>query len=249
MRLWTWPLQAPHVLPQPFLAAGQGCGAERPHGLTPPPPSAPRASERSGRIAGRGAEQSLATPPGLAFSRAAASHWALAAPARLLGCAQLQPNSSPTPARLRPDSGPTPARLQPDSSPTPALLRLCSSPDPALLQPGSLSPPPRLSVSSAPRLPAPNFRSLCRSASRTPVTSRPPKTLCPIFYPPQPRHSPPPFLSRSPSVRTSVGLSVRLPTLLFLPLSRVSGLFASSTWRSSFAGKSQKPLQKAYNEI
>lgn len=186
---------------RPFLAAGQGCGSERPHGL-PPPLFRPRGPRASGRMAGRGAERRLATPPGPAFSRAAADHWALAAPARLLGCAQLQPNSACSAC-----SSTAPARFQPGSSPAPARLRFVSATplcEPlARENPGSL-----LSVP------------LSLDVPRTTATSRPPKSPRPALLTSQPRHTPPPFLSRCPSVcpppRPPFPSSLQLPRLVFL---------------------------------
>lgn len=145
-------------------------------------------------------------------------------------------------------SSPAPARLQPDSSPAPVLLRSRSGPAPVLLRPCSSSPPPRLSWSSAPWPPA--LAAFGTSVPRRPALPRPRAPPSPCARSSTPTTPPQPSaLSLALSICPSVGLSVRLPTLLFLPLSRFSGLFPSSTWRSGFAGKSQKPLQKAYNEI
>nr|XP_042125366.1 leucine-rich repeat extensin-like protein 3 [Peromyscus maniculatus bairdii] len=167
---------------QPFLAAGQGCGAERPHGL-PPPPFRPPASKGSGRTGCCG-------PLGAGCS-----------------CSPLGVRSAP--ALLQPDSSPTPARLRSCSGPAPVPLRSCSGPAPALLRHASLGAPrldPRLSRLSVPlSLGVPHSHDLA-----------PPQVPVPAPLPPQLRHSPPPFLSPSPSVRQSVCLSASPPSFSFL---------------------------------
>lgn len=171
------------------------CAPARP----PPSPLPLRGLRASGRMVGRGAEQRLATPPGPAFSRAAADHWALAAPARLLGCAQLQPNSASSAG-----SSTAPARFQPGSSTAPARLWFFSA--------TPVSPSPR-----EPRFPG--CPSLCPSMSRTAATSSPPKSPRPALLTSKPRHTPPPFLSRCPSVcpppRPPFPSSLQLPQLVF----------------------------------
>lgn len=215
---------------RPFLASGQGCGAERSHGR-PLPPSAPGPpSEQANGWAGRGT--AWPRPPGRLFLGLlrATGRWLL--PLASWGALSSSPTppTPPAPASLQPDSSPTPARFQPDSNPAPARLRFSTTP---------------LCEFLAPRTLVPRCPSLCPSVSRTTATSRPPKSQRSALLPSQPRHTPPPFFSPCPSVR----LSVRLPARLFLPLSSFPGLFSRSTRLSSFAGKSQKPLQKAYNEI
>ncbi|KAK7798772.1 hypothetical protein U0070_006222, partial [Myodes glareolus] len=141
---------------------------------SPPPPSfRPRPRNRAGESLGGARSSAWPHPPVPAFSRAAASHWALAAPARLLGCAQLQPDSSPTPARLQPCSSSAPALLQPCSSLAPVLRRHASlvphprdlapsqDPVPDLLPPST--PPQSSALSLAPHLPG--RQSVCLSAS------------------------------------------------------------------------------------
>lgn len=192
---------------QSFLASGQGSGAERPHGLTPPPPSAPGlGTERANRWAGRGAAPGH-TPPCRLFLglRRATGRWLL--PLASWGALS---------------SSPTPARLQPGSSPAPALLRLCSSPAPAWL-PFSAATPLRELRTSTPSsqlsvplsLSVPHPRDLAPSQDPVP-------DLLPPSTPPQSS-----ALSLAPHLpgRQSVCLSASPPSFSFLcPASLVCSL-------------------------
>lgn len=143
-------------------------------------------------MAGRGAERRLATPPGPAFSRAAADHWALAAPARLLGCAKLQPNSASSASST--SSSSAPARFQPSSSPVPAQLRFVSATP--LCEPHE-----------------PWFPAVCPSVARCPATSRPPNPRDPLFYP---HNLATPLRPFSLALSLSVCLSASPPAFSFL---------------------------------